>query len=338
MPDALTVPPFTSASNRVRDIRRPARSRWALRFSAAILGSSLTAVAFIRSMVPVSSGAVKVPLDGQFQRRVALDADLVGEDGEGSDVERAVDVEIQRALSHQADAAAGHDRSRRAGQVELARPIAVPDAMVIVAGCCCARVRPANVTFSSSNEMCPSSAVEIGAGCGEVGLGADSSAELGGHVREGRGVESAEDGLERCGAALARDCTGSRGTTSSGTRPDTCSVAVPQFASSCSMSAAPFSTRARRTMFEKPGCSCGERSSPLSTVRVRSGSMRSSVPRSDPFKVTAPSPEMFVSGGAYCVKVASVPRRSTAISPGCRLIREWQVAADGQRGIGAFDC
>ena len=49
-------------------------------FSAATFGSSLTARAFIRSTVPVTSGAVERAAGDQLQRRVSLGADLIGEE------------------------------------------------------------------------------------------------------------------------------------------------------------------------------------------------------------------------------------------------------------------
>ena len=92
--------------------------------------------------------------------------------------------------------------------------------------------------------------------------------------------------------------TGSCGSNSSGTRPETSILAVPQFAANRSTSASPLSIRARRTMSEKPGSSNGERTRPLSTVSISSGSICLRVPRSEPVNAIAPSLAMLVCGGA----------------------------------------
>ena len=81
-------------------------------FSAATFGSSLTARAFIRSTVPVTSGSVDRASGHQLQRRISLGADLIGQERRRGDVDAAVDIDVQRAIADESDAPAGVNLAR----------------------------------------------------------------------------------------------------------------------------------------------------------------------------------------------------------------------------------
>ncbi len=170
---------------------------------------------------------------------------------------------------------------------------------------------------SSWNVICPVERAEVGAGCGDLRFGAETSTRAAAVLPESRrDRDPVTAALNVAGPLMRGISTGSsrqhlERNATRGLEATRC----PTSPVSCSMSASPFSMRARRMMFEKPGSSVGERMSPLSTVSIRSGSMRLSVPRSDPVKATAPSAAMFVSGGRYCATVARLPCRLTSIAP-----------------------
>ena len=59
------------------------------------------------------------PASDQLQRGVSLGANLIGEERRGSDIEIAIDVDVQCAFVNQADAAGGMNLAGRSGQIEL---------------------------------------------------------------------------------------------------------------------------------------------------------------------------------------------------------------------------
>ena len=129
-PEPSSVPPLTSPCrlSRARGASRRASTR-ALMFSAAMFGSSLTSVASASSTVPFSSGARQRAARGQRPARAAPSARTrsVSAD-DGGDLQAAVDVEIERALAGEADAAGGRQATRPSPTARAAPSSPTPDA------------------------------------------------------------------------------------------------------------------------------------------------------------------------------------------------------------------
>ena len=179
----------------------------------------------------------------------------------------AIDVEIERTLADEADAAAGGKGSGRNPTARAARRWRHPTRCAIVDGSCCASVRPLNPTCSSGKVMRPSRAARsarVADACASRLMRPLSPAGAPGMAA---GSRPAKRRLERRRTTHARNLDRERRNDfeRDRARRPRC-VALPQFAVSCSMSAAPSATRARSWMLDSPGSIRGDRTRPLSTV------------------------------------------------------------------------
>ncbi len=196
------MPPLTSPVSFVRTMRGPSSVMSALMFSAAMLGSSLTALASLSVTVPLRSGLSIVPRARSFS--------VVSP----SACTRSISTEIAPALMFPStltfNARSPTSPTSPVAAMVPAEPVssicwsvATPDAMAIVEICFWASSRALNVSASSGNFTVPLERRQIGASRREIRFKRDDAAERGRRARNRRRVEPLDRRLQRGRSAHA---------------------------------------------------------------------------------------------------------------------------------------